>query len=104
VSKVYTYHGISFTKKLDADEQRSLAMLLRTKSWGAKLAPVSSISEAVVPVEAPKGNDFYQRVIKARIGCAYGVKSCGSFAPNGVGSRQHTTCPKGQAALSAARG
>ena len=51
----------------------------------------------------PKANTFHEKVIKARIPCAYGVESCGRFAPNGVGSRQHTTCPKGRKALASAR-
>lgn len=50
--------------------------------------------------KAPKAeNRFYAQVIRARVPCAYGVASCGFFAPNGVGSKQHTTCPKGRAAL-----
>lgn len=52
---------------------------------------------------ARKTNTFHEKVIKARVPCAYGVESCGRFAPNGVGSRQHTTCPKGRAALAKAR-
>lgn len=52
---------------------------------------------------ARKANTFHEKVIKARVPCAYGVESCGRFAPNGVGSRQHTTCPKGRKALASAR-
>lgn len=53
----------------------------------------------------PKKNTFYEAVIAARVPCAYGSRSCKShhFAPNGVGSKQHTTCPKGLAAMKAAR-
>ena len=68
-------------------------------------------TEASAPVKAarsPKGkkaNTFHEKVIKARVACAYASKSCAKvhFAPNGVGATQHTTCPKGRAALAAAR-
>jgi len=48
---------------------------------------------------------WYEAKIKARVPCAYGSKSCEDkhFAPNGVGATQHTTCPKGLAAMKAAR-
>ena len=50
-------------------------------------------------------NTFHRDVIAARVPCAYGSASCKShhFAPNGVGSLQHTTCPKGRAALAKAQ-
>lgn len=53
----------------------------------------------------PRGNTFYTEVIAARVPCAYGAKSCSDkhFAPNGVGSKQHTTCKRGLAALKAAK-
>jgi hypothetical protein len=59
----------------------------------------------VAGVPEPKPNTFAEKVIKARIPCAYGSKSCAGirFAPNGVGSKQHTTCDKGRAAMKAAR-
>ena len=64
------------------------------------------------PVVAPKprgksakSNTFYEAVIAARVPCAYKSPSCKNhhFAPNGVGSKQHTTCKKGLAAMKAAR-
>jgi hypothetical protein len=69
---------------------------------GAVAVPAT---EAPKAPRARKANDFHEKVIKARVGCAYGSKSCEKqhFAPNGVGSKQHTTCPKGRAALKAAR-
>ena len=52
-----------------------------------------------------KPNTFFQNVISARVPCAYLGASCAgkTFAPNGVGSKQHTTCAPGTAALQAAR-
>lgn len=64
-------------------------------------APKPTRSRARVSGPKAPVNGFYESVIKARVGCAYGVAKCGRFAPNGVGSRQHTTCPKGRAALAA---
>ena len=60
-------------------------------------------SARVASPKAKKANTFHEKVIRARVPCAYGVESCGRFAPNGVGSKQHTTCPKGRKALAAAR-
>jgi hypothetical protein len=50
-----------------------------------------------------KPNRFYTEVIASRVPCAYGSASCKgrTFAPNGVGSKQHTSCKKGLAALAA---
>lgn len=61
--------------------------------------------EKDAPAPAPKVNTFVRDVIHARIGCAYSAPTCKgiTFAPNGVGSKQHTTCPKGRKALKAAR-
>jgi hypothetical protein len=60
--RIYEYHGIAFDKALSSDEQRSLAMLLRTKSWGKKLIG-SSVAEQVTPVEPskPKLTVVYER-------------------------------------------
>lgn len=50
-----------------------------------------------------KPNRFYTEVIASRVPCAYGSAACKgrTFAPNGVGSKQHTSCKKGLAALAA---
>jgi hypothetical protein len=68
-------------------------------------API--VQAPVKAAKAPKAkkatNAFYANVIASRVPCAYGSASCGFFAPNGVGSQQHTGCKKGRAALAAAR-
>jgi hypothetical protein len=48
-------------------------------------------------------NDFVENVIRKRVGCAYRSPECAgrTFAPNGVGSFQHTTCASGRARLMA---
>jgi hypothetical protein len=68
-------------------------------------ASPAAASPAAAPTSSPKAkpNTFHRDVIAKRVPCSYGVRSCGAFAPNGVGSKQHTTCPKGRAALKAAR-
>lgn len=52
-----------------------------------------------------KSRLFREQVLGARVPCAYASKSCAGlhFAPNGVGSKQHTTCKPGRAAFDAAR-
>lgn len=63
-------------------------------------------AETVAPVVEPKAQTaFFQNVILARVPCAYKSPACKgiTFAPKGVGSKQHTTCPKGKAALKKAR-
>lgn len=70
---------------------------LNTRIAALENKPVSrsKVSESVLKVE-PKVNPY------ARVGCAYG--GCKArFLPNGVGSKQHTTCLKGRKALKAAR-
>lgn len=71
-----------------------------------ELAGLSAPAQASAPVKAaklPKPNTFHAQVIAARVPCAYGVQACGRFAPNGRGSKQHSTCPKGRKAMKAAR-
>ena len=86
---------------------KSLISALVSKGFTAAEALAIAGGEAPVTPEpkAPKANTFFENVIRARVSCAHNAASCKgiSFAPNGVGSRQHTTCPKGRAALKAAR-
>lgn len=69
-----------------------------------RLVRAQDLYMALLP-PAAKANDFVDKVIKARVPCAYGSPECKdkTFAPNGVGKLQHTTCEFGRAALKAAR-
>lgn len=70
------------------------------------LADVNRLENTLaLALTAPSKSTFAEKVIKARIPCAYGSATCAGirFAPNGVGSKQHTTCEKGRAAMKAAR-
>jgi len=67
-------------------------------------APVKAAKPPTAKKASPKGkNSFYSAVIASRVPCAYGVAKCGFFAPKGVGSKQHSTCKRGLAAMRAAR-
>ena len=57
----------------------------------------------VLPETKAPGNTFYKNVIAARVPCAYSAPECvgKTFAPNGVGKFQHTTCSDGRKALAA---
>lgn len=62
--------------------------------------------QAPAPEAQPKAeNTFFEKVIAARVPCAYGSAACKgrTFAPHGVGSQQHTSCKPGRDALAAAR-
>jgi hypothetical protein len=60
MARSYTYHGVTVSRKLSADEQRSLAMRLR--NFGVKYRV--GIAESVAPVEVtspPKLTVVYER-------------------------------------------
>lgn len=82
-------------------QKRALKALGLTQAQYAAAIKPASARQSVAP--AAKPNTFYRDVIAKRVPCAYGVAACGTFAPNGVGSKQHTTCKKGLAALRKAR-
>ncbi len=68
---------------------------------GVAPAPTPAPAEKAPKARTP----FFEAVIAKRVGCAYNAAACKgiTFAPNGVGSKQHTTCTKGRAALKRAR-
>lgn len=60
MARSYTYHGVTVSRKLSADEQRSLAMRLRNFSAKYKVG----VSEVMAPVEVtspPKLTVVYER-------------------------------------------
>ena len=72
-------------------------MTARDKARVAELFSLLGLAPEAAPAPKPRGksakrNTFYEDVIKARVGCAYKSASCKghTFAPNGVGSKQHT--------------
>lgn len=94
------------TRKQQKQQASRAAAIDTLVALGIDADLAAEIIGGVAPAKtapARKANTFHEKVIKARVPCAYGVESCGRFAPNGVGSRQHTTCPKGRAALAKAR-
>jgi hypothetical protein len=70
-----------------------------------KCRTINGVRYVALEATTPKVNTFYENVIKARVPCAYGSKSCAkrTFAPNGVGSFQHRTCAPGLVAMKAAQ-
>lgn len=88
-------------RKLAKEIGISVAALRRAR---AALAPKAA--QTVAPARTGKAKpSFFEAVIAKRVPCAHGSASCKgkTFAPNGVGKVQHTTCKKGLAALKAAR-
>lgn len=80
--------------------QEQITRMVEAEAGSSATGAASAVA---APAAAPKTNTFYRDVIAKRVPCAYGVATCGTFAPNGVGAKQHTTCKQGLAALRKAR-
>jgi hypothetical protein len=100
--------GVLHDALVDAatDPVNQTALVLGKVGMKEFLADVNRLENTLaLALTAPSKSTFAEKVIKSRVPCAYGSASCAGvrFAPNGVGSKQHTTCEKGRAALKAAR-
>ena len=89
---------------MTANKQKQIQALVDmgvNADLAARLILGDEVPVASEPVAEASTASAKPKFVKA--GCAYGVKRCGTFLPNGVGSAQHRSCKGGRDAMRAAK-